>query len=77
MAEPMVWMVPQVAALLGLVARLWSRAVLERRRLETVRDAVRGLAGDGGGEVEIDDVRKDGSRLWVRMVATGTTRRER
>lgn len=70
------WVVaPQVVTLLGMVARLWWRAVRERRRQETLREFAGSLTGGAGGAVEIDDVRGDGSRLRVRLVVTGTPRR--
>lgn len=67
--ETVVWVVvPQVLALLGLLARLGYRAARDRGRQQTVREFVSGLGS--GGEVEIDDVRADGSRLRVRLVAS-------
>ncbi|MGW4116633.1 hypothetical protein ACWEFJ_37645 [Actinosynnema sp. NPDC004786] len=73
MVETVVWVVaPQVLALLGVAARLWWRAVRERRRQETLRELAGSLTGGTGGAVEFDDVRGDGSRLRVRLVVTGT-----
>jgi hypothetical protein len=64
----------EVVGVLGVSARLRWWAARERRQLETVRalpDAV-----VGGGEVNVEDVREDGSRLRVRLVATKNPPRE-
>jgi hypothetical protein len=75
--QTVMWVVaPQVVALLGVLARLWWRAVRERRRQETVREFAGSLTGGAGGEVEIDDVRGDGSRLQVRLVVTSSSQRQ-
>jgi hypothetical protein len=74
--DTVVWVVaPQVVAVLGVAARLWWRVVRERRRQETLREFAGSLAGGAGG-VEIDDLRRDGSRLRMRLVVTGTPRRQ-
>lgn len=76
--ETMLWVVtPQVVALLGLVTRMWWRALRERGRQKTVRELAGSLGGGAGGAVEIDDMDGDGSRLRVRVVVTGAPQRGR
>ncbi|GGP36685.1 hypothetical protein [Saccharothrix coeruleofusca] len=55
----------QLIAVAGLVARLRWWAVRERRRQEALRAFAARLPA--AGDVEIDDVRGDGSRLRVRI----------
>ena len=73
MVDTVAWVVaPQVVAMLGVAARLWWRAVRERRHQQTLREFAGSLTGGAGGAVEIDDVRGDGSRLRMRLVVTAS-----
>ena len=64
----------QLTALVGLVARLRWQAVRDGKRQDTLRELASELAA--GSEVEIDDIRDDGSRLRVRVVAEAPARVE-
>ncbi|KOX27108.1 hypothetical protein ADK67_14955 [Saccharothrix sp. NRRL B-16348] len=76
MWELVVWVLGgPVVALAGLVARLRWQAVRDRRRQETLQVWAERLPL--GSEVEIDDLRDDGSRLRFRVVPAASSRGRR
>lgn len=74
MWEMIVWVLgTHVLALAGLIVRLRWQAVRDHRRQVTLRALAPELRGRG--EVEIEEIRDDGSRLRVRVSALDPSRR--